>query len=71
MIRTAAGERIEQLGKRSSYTYQLEAVSASLRRGARFPIDTEDAVETMQLIDDCYRAAGFQPRPRIPAIQLT
>ena len=71
MIRTAAGERVEQLGKRSSYTYQLEAVSASLRHGARFPIDTEDAVETMQLIDDCYRAAGFHPRPQIPAVQLT
>jgi predicted dehydrogenase len=71
MIRTAAGERVELLGKRSSYTYQLEAVSASLRLEATFPIGTNDAVETMQLIDDCYRTAGFQPRPRIPAVQLT
>jgi predicted dehydrogenase len=71
VIRTTGGERVERLGKRSSYTYQLEAVSASLRHGARFPIDINDAVETMQLIDDCYRTAGFQPRPRISAVQLT
>jgi hypothetical protein len=24
----------------------------------------DDTVEIMQLINDCYRAAGFEPRPR-------
>ena len=71
LIRTATGERVERLGQRSSYTYQLEAVWASLRRGASFPVATDDAVETMQLIEVCYRAAGFEPRPRIPVVQLT
>jgi predicted dehydrogenase len=71
MIRTATGGRVERLGKRSSYTYQLEAVAASLRLGSRFPIGIDDAVETMQLIDACYRTVGLPPRPRISAGQLT
>ena len=44
----------EQLGKRSSYTYQLDALRAHLREIAWLPIDTDDAVETAQLIDDCH-----------------
>jgi predicted dehydrogenase len=28
--------------------------------------DADDALATMELIDACYRAAGFQPRPRTP-----
>ena len=64
MVATPDGERVEALGKRSSYTYQLEELGRHLRQGARLPIDANDAVETMQLIDDCYRAAGFSPRPR-------
>jgi predicted dehydrogenase len=58
------GERVEELGRRSSYTYQLEALRAHLRDGAPLPIDADDAVASMQLVDDCYRAAGFSPRPR-------
>jgi predicted dehydrogenase len=67
IVRTDGTERVENLGKRSSYTYQLEALSAHLRHSARLPIDIDDAVDNMQLIDDCYRAAGFAPRPRLPA----
>jgi predicted dehydrogenase len=65
---TAGNKRVEALGKRSSYTYQLEALSAYLRDGVPLPIDMDDAVANMQLIDDCYRAAGFEPRPRITSI---
>jgi hypothetical protein len=32
------------------------------------PTDSDDAVVNMQLIDACYRAAGFEPRPRSPRI---
>lgn len=71
IVRTAHGERVEELGKRSSYTYQLEALSALLRKGVPLPIDADDAVHTMQLIDDCYRAAGFHPRPRTAPVQLS
>jgi len=63
VVTTLAGERMERLGRRSSYTYQLEAFAARLRQGTPLPIDADDAVTTMSLIDDCYRAAGFSPRP--------
>jgi predicted dehydrogenase len=51
---------------RSSYTYQLEALRAHLRDGVPLPVDPDDAVDTMTLIDACYEAAGFIPRPRPP-----
>jgi predicted dehydrogenase len=63
-VATPAGIRVEQLGTRLSYTYQLEAFIARLRDGEPLPIDADDAVSTMALIDDCYRAAGLEPRPR-------
>ncbi|NUR03299.1 MAG: Gfo/Idh/MocA family oxidoreductase [Streptomyces sp.] len=64
VIRTPDGERTEQLGTRSSYTYQLEAFAARVREGAPLPLDADDALATMTLIDESYRAAGFEPRPR-------
>jgi predicted dehydrogenase len=64
VIRTPQGERTELLGTRSSYTYQLEAFAARVRGGAPLPLDADDAVTTMELIDACYREAGFEPRPR-------
>jgi predicted dehydrogenase len=63
-VRTRGSTREERFGNRSSYTYQLEAVRRHLRDGSALPIDMGDAVDTMQLIDDVYRAAGFAPRPR-------
>lgn len=63
-VSTPAGERVEQLGTRLSYTYMLEAFIGRLRDGQALPIDADDAVATMTLIDACYRAAGFEPRPR-------
>ncbi|MEU0177909.1 Gfo/Idh/MocA family oxidoreductase [Streptomyces massasporeus] len=64
VIRTTQGERTEHLGTRSSYTYQLEAFAARVRGGAPLPLDADDAVTTMELVDEAYRAAGFEPRPR-------
>ncbi|MCX5562051.1 Gfo/Idh/MocA family protein [Streptomyces sp. NBC_00038] len=67
VVRTPDGERTERLGARSSYTYQLEAFAARVREGAPLPLDADDALATMTLIDECYRAAGFEPRPRVSA----
>lgn len=64
VVTTAAGSRVEHLGNRSSYTYQLEAFTAAVRTGAPMPTDSDDAVRTMALIDACYRAAGLEPRAR-------
>ena len=63
LVRTAGGEREERHGDRTSYHYQLEAFAAHLTDGAPLPLDADDAVANMALIDDCYRAAGFAPRP--------
>jgi predicted dehydrogenase len=67
-ITTQGGQRVERLGPRPTYTYQLEALRAHLRDGAPLPIDADDALATMELIDACYRAAGLQPRPRTPRL---
>ncbi|MEV0481998.1 Gfo/Idh/MocA family oxidoreductase [Streptomyces sp. NPDC050508] len=68
VIRTTDSERTERLGRRSSYTYQLEAFAARLREGAPLPLGPDDAVATMTLIDEAYRAAGFEARPRVPIL---
>jgi predicted dehydrogenase len=52
---------VEHLGRRSSYTYQLEGFAAAIRDGAPLPYD--DAVAQMMTIDAVYAAAGFPPRP--------
>ena len=62
-IVTADGERIESLGTRSSYDFQLDAVAAAVLDGTPLPLDVEDAVATMELIDATYLAAGFPVRP--------
>jgi predicted dehydrogenase len=64
VVTSARGLRVEELGRRSSYTYQLEALAAHLREGAPLLTDADDAVATMDLIDEAYRAAGLPPRPR-------
>jgi predicted dehydrogenase len=61
-ISTPAGARVERLGTRASYTYQLEAFAAHVEHGAPLPIGTADAVENMAFVDAAYRAAGMQPR---------
>ena len=65
VVRTGDRERTERLGTRSSYTYQLEAFADRVRGGAPLPLGADDAVTTMTLIDAAYRAAGFEPRPRV------
>jgi predicted dehydrogenase len=55
-------QRVETLGSRSSYTYMLEALTNTVREGAPFLTDADDAVVTAALIDDLYIAAGMQPR---------
>ena len=62
-VTTDAGSRIESLGNRSSYTYQLEAFAAAVRQDLSLPIDSADAVSNMTLIDAAYTAAGLSPRP--------
>lgn len=55
--------RVEHLGTRSTYTYQLEALDRHLRGAAAFPLDLDDAVAQAEFVDAAYRAAGLAPRP--------
>jgi predicted dehydrogenase len=65
LLVTVDGEqRVEELGRRSSYAYQLEAFAAAVRGGGPVLTGADDAVATAELIDAVYRAAGFEPRPR-------
>jgi predicted dehydrogenase len=57
-------QRVEELGRRSSYSYQLEAFAAAVRGGEPVLTGANDAVASAELIDAVYRAAGFDPRPR-------
>lgn len=61
-VRTAGGERVERLGTRASYTYQLEAFADHVQNGAALPFGIADAVTNMAYVDAAYRAAGLQPR---------
>jgi predicted dehydrogenase len=45
-----------------TYTYQLRAFAGAVLRGEPFPTTPEDAVLTMQLVDDVYTAAGMPLR---------
>lgn len=54
---------IEELGRRSSYTYQLDAFAGLLRAGIPMATDAADAVVNMRMIDAVYRKVGFGPRP--------
>lgn len=60
--------RVEHLGTKTSYTYQLEALIALIRDEVPMPTDADDAVATMGLIDEAYRAIGLAPRPRSPRV---
>jgi predicted dehydrogenase len=61
-IRTPQGDIVERLGRRPSYTYQLEAFAAHVDHGVPLPFGAADAVANMAMIDTAYRTAGMRPR---------
>lgn len=61
-VRTAAGERVERLGTRASYTYQLKAFADHVQNGAALPFGLADAVTNMAYVDAAYRAAALPTR---------
>jgi predicted dehydrogenase len=66
IVTVGTSTRTEELGRRSSYTYMLEALRRLIRDGEPMLTDADDAVRTMQVIDDLYAAAGMDPRPLCP-----
>jgi len=61
-VTTAAGTTSQTPESRSTYAYQLEAFCAAVADGAPVATDAREAVRTMRVIDDVYRAAGLAPR---------
>jgi predicted dehydrogenase len=61
-VQTPAFSRHEKVRGHSSYTYQLRAFADAVLRGGPVLTPPEDAVITMSLIDDVYRAAGMRLR---------
>ena len=64
VVTLATGRRVEHLGTRPTYTYQLEALTALVREGTPMRTSAADSVVTMELIDDLYRAAGMAAEGR-------
>ena len=69
-VRTPAGTRRERVHGGPTYGYQLRAFTEAVLRGGPVLTPAEDAVVTMGLIDDIYRAAGMRPRGETPTPQV-
>jgi predicted dehydrogenase len=62
VVKLKGQRRVERFDRRPSYAYQLEAFADAVLRGKPFPTTADDAVATMRVIDDIYRAAGLPVR---------
>jgi predicted dehydrogenase len=61
-VRVGDTRRTEKFPHRASYAYQLDAFAAAVLRGEPVKTSAADAVETMTVIDEIYRAAGLPVR---------
>ncbi|MFR9772537.1 Gfo/Idh/MocA family protein [Nocardia sp. SC052] len=61
-VRSERGSRTEQVSRRSTYAYQLDAFVAAVRHGEPVLTAPDDAVATMTVIDAIYAAAGLPLR---------
>ena len=53
---------VEELDRRSTYAYQLDAFIEAIQEGTPLLTGAEDAVKQMRVIDRCYEAAGLPVR---------
>ena len=61
-VRTPGRRWHERVPGEATYTHQLRAFADAVRTGSAVLTGPEDAVRTMTVIDDIYRAAGLEPR---------
>lgn len=61
-VRIGDTRRTEKFPRRATYAYQLDAFAAAVLRGEPVKTSAADAVETMTVIDEIYRAAGLPLR---------
>jgi predicted dehydrogenase len=57
------GRRISDIDREPTYTHQLRAFRDAVTEGAEVITHPDWSVANMQVVDDCYRAAGMEPRP--------
>lgn len=56
---------VEELGRTSTFTYQLRAFRDAIRLGTPYSTGTADALANIRAIDAAYAAAGLPPRPSV------
>jgi len=61
-VKTDSVSRNERVRGEHTYTYQLRAFAEAVLREGPVPTSAEDAIVTMSVIDDIYRAAGMRLR---------
>ena len=61
-LRTKEGKRVEQVSKRATYAYQLDAFAAAVLRGEPVLTPPADSIANMTVIDSIYTAAGLPLR---------
>jgi predicted dehydrogenase len=61
-VKNAKGTRRRRVRGDSTYSYQLAAFVAAVRRGVPPLTPPADSIANMRVIDDIYRAAGLEPR---------
>jgi len=66
VVTAGGGKRVEHLTKEATYDFQLRAFVAAVHHDAPLLTGPADAVATMRVIDDVYRAAGLEPRQPTP-----
>ncbi len=66
-VRRGGATRRERVPGEATYTHQLRAFAGAVLRGEPNLTPADDAVRTMRLIDDAYRAAGLVPRGATPS----
>lgn len=54
---------MHEVAATSTYSHQLEAFRDAIEHGSPFPTTLEAGWQMMEFLDDCYRAAGLDPRP--------
>jgi predicted dehydrogenase len=63
LVFTAGTSRVEELGRTSSFIYQMRAFESAIRDKTPYPTNTEQALLDLGAVDAAYEMAGLPPRP--------
>jgi predicted dehydrogenase len=65
VVETSDGTETIDVERSATYDHQLAAFRDAVELGIAPPTSGAEPIANMVVIDDCYRAAGLQPRPSI------